>query len=176
MANKFLNDYTLCWQNNSTCSKRHIPLEPKGIIIHSTGRDEKYLREYIQPSNEDPQYRELIKLLGRNNRHTDYNHTHRNCGFHFWIGATANGSVQAIATEPLNIKTCNDNYIHICICEDDLTDNRYFDACILCLNALCWRLCQEYMWDSNNIFDHSEVSIGKDISYWLEKFGWKRRS
>lgn len=123
--------------SNSTCSKRYIPFTPEGIMIHSTGRDQKYLREYVQPSNDDPRYKELIKLLGRNNKHTDYNHTHRNEGFHFWIGAAANGGIEIIATEPLNIKTQGDNYIHICICEDDLTNHQYFDGCIISLCALC---------------------------------------
>lgn len=69
--------------SNSTCSKRKIPLTPKGIVVHSTGRNQKYLREYVQPSNDDACYKDLIKLLGRNNKRTDYNHTHHNDGFHF---------------------------------------------------------------------------------------------
>ena len=168
--NYFLDFYPICWQRNSIRSLNSRFLIPKGIVIHSTGRNQKALKEYIQPALTDPNYEEWIKQLGKNSKHTDYNHSYKSNSFHFWIGENAAGDVCAIATEPLNIRTWDDEFIHICICEDELFSKAYLKKCLLKLYGLCWILCLYYNWDTNRIIDHSEISTIPDINYWLSRF------
>lgn len=90
---------------NSTAYAKNIKLNPKGIVIHSSGRNMPYLYYYVQPSKSDPEYDFLIKDIGYNKRHNDYNHTHRDYDFHYWIGKRKNGQVATIMTYPWYLKT-----------------------------------------------------------------------
>lgn len=171
-TSKFIGYGLKCHLYNSTISALWKPLKPRGIVIHSTGRTGKYLRNYVQPGKSDPNYWNIIDQLGTNKRKDDWNHTTREYSFHFWVGANAKGKVITAATEPLNIKTWDDDYIHICLCEDDLKDGEYAKQVFVELSKLCWIICDEYNWNSEYIMDHSEISRMPDANYWLERYGY----
>lgn len=161
-----------CWMKNSTAYAKNMKLNPKGIVIHSSGRNMPYLYYYVQPSKSDPEYDFLIKDIGYNKRHNDYNHTHRDYDFHYWIGKRKNGQVVTIMTYPWYLKTWNDDFIHIFVCEDDLNNEEYLRDCLNELIYLCNMLCQHFNWDSDKIYDHSEISNLPDINYWLKRYGY----
>lgn len=162
----------ICLMTNSTQWAYHKTLKPEGIIIHSSGQNNPFLRRYVQPSKKDENYSQLLAELGENRKHNDWNHIHTSYNYHYWIGKNRNNDVISIQTFPLNIKTWNDNYIHICICEDKLNDKDYLANCLAELTILCDDLCKDFNWDEKVIFDHSEISNFPDSNYWLEKHGF----
>ena len=42
---------------------------PEGIVIHSTGRNQPFLKAFIQPTKDNPNYKELLKIIGRENNY-----------------------------------------------------------------------------------------------------------
>ena len=163
-----------CMMTNSTQWAHDKPLNPKGIVIHSSGRKGPYLRRYIQPTSSDPQFDELRKILGTNTKKVDWNHRRTQHNFHYWIGKTADKEVVTIQTFPLTMRTwLHDNYIHICICEDSLKDKKYLKECLVELISLCEDLCRQFNWGTDKIYDNSEISdLTPDSNYWLEKHGY----
>lgn len=161
-----------CMMTNSTQWAYHKELNPVGIVVHSSGRNNPYLRRYVQPSKDNKNYIDIINQLGENHKRDDWNHIHTLYNFHYWIGKDKNNDVISVQTFPLNIKTWNDNYIHICICEDKLNDRDYLADCLAELAVLCDDLCKDFNWDETVIFDYSEISNFPDSNYWLEKHGF----
>ena len=47
----------------------------KGVLWHSTGANNPRLSRYVQPSTNDPNYEQLMQLLGDNPNNYDWNHT-----------------------------------------------------------------------------------------------------
>lgn len=158
-----------CMMTNSTQWAYHKKLTPKGIVIHSSGRNNPYLRQYVQPSKKDKNYANLIMQLGENRKHNDWNHIHTSYNFHYWVGKDKSNDVVSVQTFPLNMKTWNDDYIHICICEDKLQDKTYLINCLYEVIYLCYVICKEFNWDEKVIHDHSEISDFPDSNYWLKK-------
>ena len=170
----------VCMMTNSTQWAENRPLKkPKGIIIHSSRQDGAYLRRYIQPSKKDENYSDIIAQLGENRRHNDWNHIRTFHNFHYWIGKDNNDKIITVQTFPLTMKTWLDDYIHICICEDNLNDREYLKKCLDNLIELCVDIVEEYSFKAKEIYDHSELSDYPDANYWLMKHGynpkWIRR-
>ncbi len=63
--------------------------------------------------------------------------------FHYWIGKDINDNIQVIKAFPDSFKIV-DNYIHICLLEDDLNNKDYVIQIIPVLTQLCAQLCKEY--------------------------------
>lgn len=161
----------ICLMTNSTQWAYHKTLKPEGIIIHSSGQNNPFLRRYVQPSKKNKNYSSLISQLGENRKHNDWNHIHTSYNFHYWIGKDKNDNIISVRTFPLNIKTWNDNYIHICICEDNLQNKEYLMNCFSILTLLCNELCEQFNWDETVIHDYSEISNFPDSNYWLKEHG-----
>ena len=51
------NEYVKCYSKKQEWGKL---FKPEGIVIHSTGRNQKFLREYIQPDKNKSNYKELF--------------------------------------------------------------------------------------------------------------------
>lgn len=49
-------------------------MEVKGILWHSTGSNNPYIKRYVQPHETDANYDEMIALLGKNQYGNDWNH------------------------------------------------------------------------------------------------------
>lgn len=128
----------VCMQTHSTCyTKTTHPMQIKGILWHSTGANNPYIKRYVQPYEGDPNYDEAIALLGKNTSHNDWNHIYREAGLNAWIGKFADGHVGTVQSMPWDYKpwgcgsaykggpSCNNGWIQFEICEDALTDKNY---------------------------------------------------
>lgn len=115
------NKPLVCIQTNSTCYKNSKPMVIKGILWHSTGANNPTIKRYVQPSENDPNYKQLIKVIGKNPYNNDWNHITHKAGLNAWIGKLADGSVSTVQTMPWNYKpwgcgsgkkgSCNDGWI-----------------------------------------------------------------
>ena len=189
-----------CMMTNSTCYQQTYTLKPIGILIHSTGTNNPTLKRYVQPSDNDPRYNELINLIGKNIYNNDINHLkdYYGGGLNAWIGKLADGSVTTLQTMPWNYRpwgcgkgnngSCNNGWIQFEICEDNLQNSEYFSLIYNEAIELCAYLCKLYNFDPNgyNIVNgkqipvitcHSEAhSLGMahnhgDIMHWFPKYG-----
>lgn len=150
-----------CILTNNPCYKVKQTIKPKGVMVHSTGANNKYIKRYVQPmefdvpSAYDPNRETLLKLLGVNPNHNDWNHTTREVGVHAFIGALADGSVATAQALPWNHRgwhagvgytgySANNTHISFEICEDDLTDPDYFEKAKNEAVELTAMLCELY--------------------------------
>ena len=132
------NPPIVCMQTQSTCYKGTRTMAVKGVLWHSTGANNPNLKRYVQPSDNDVQRAQLLKVIGTNISHNDWNHISKQAGLNAWIGKLADGSVAAVQTMPWNYRpwgcgsgkkgSCNTGWIQFEICEDGLDDKDYFNA------------------------------------------------
>ena len=182
----------------STCYKGTRKFTPKGILWHSTGANNPNLSRYVQPDDNASNRSELLKKLGTNHNHNDWNHTSVQAGLNFWIGKLADGTVTAIQTMPWDYRpwgcgsgskgSCNNTHIQFEICEDALNDRSYFDACYKEACEMTAYLCKKYGIDPKGtitcdgvkcptIIDHTgshSLGLGSghaDVQHWFGRFG-----
>ena len=125
-------DLRKCIFTENRCYYEEGNINVKGIMVHSTGANNNELRRYVQPDD---------GLLGKNINSNDWNRW-QTPGYgvcvHAFIGVDKNGKVCTYQTLPWNHRgwhcgsgdngSGNDTHISFEICEDDLTDRKYFDA------------------------------------------------
>lgn len=131
------NKPLVCMMTNSTCYKSTSKMTVKGVLWHSTGANNPWLKRYVQPSDNAPDKAELLTKLGQNSYRNDWNHQAVQAGLNAWIGKLADGTVTTVQTMPWDYKpwgcgsgskgSCNDGWIQFEICEDGLSDKSYFD-------------------------------------------------
>lgn len=159
------------------CYKSGRKIKPKGIMVHSTGANNPYLRRYVGPDD---------GILGENQYNNHWNQ-HRPSGrqvcVHAFIGKLENGSIATYQTLPWDHRAwhaggeANDSYIGFEICEDELTDANYFHKIYKEAVELCAYLCKQYGLMENNIICHSEgykmgiASNHSDVMHWFPKHG-----
>ena len=178
-----------CIHTNSKCYKVHQPAQMKGIVVHSTGANNKNLARYVQPSTTDSNYAYLINQIGKNRYGNHWNRS-IDKAVHYMIGVRANGDVATAQTLPEDIcawgvgKGSKGSYnynptahIQFEVLEDNLTDKTYFEKVYKEAVELCADICKRYKWDPTVIVSHKECSkLGygsshADIDHWLAKFG-----
>lgn len=183
-----MNAETCYLTKNGSYSDPDI-ISPVGIVIHSTGVNQTKLGRYVQPSEDDPRYFELITKLGKNKNGNSWNRPSVQKSVHFMIGKFADGSIGVVQTLPLEYAAWgvgrgtkgSYNYsphahIQFEVCEDALTDEKYFSAVYDLAVELCAMLCREYGWDESVVVSHKEAykkgyaSNHADIDHWLKKF------
>lgn len=160
---------------NNACFKEGRIITPQGIMVHSTGENNPWLRRYIAPDD---------GLLGRNEYNNHWNQDKpggRQVCVHAFIGKLIDGSIATYQTLPWNIRgwhaggKANDTHIGFEICEDDLTDSLYFSAVYREAVELCVYLCKLYGFTEKNIICHSEgyelgiASNHADVMHWFPK-------
>lgn len=159
------------------CYKVGQKIKPKGIMVHSTGANNPYLRRYIGPDD---------GLLGENQYNNHWNQ-HRPGGkqvcAHAFIGKLKNGSIATYQTLPWEHRgwhaggDANDSHIGFEICEDNLSDSSYFSAVYKEATELCVYLCKQYGLTEKDIICHSEghklgvASNHGDVMHWFPKHG-----
>ena len=158
------NKPIVCMMTNSTCYKGTKNFTPKGILWHSTGANNANVKRYVQPTEGDVNYNELIKLLGKNNNGNDWNHIERQAGVNAWIGKLADGTVATVQTlewwqKPWGCGSgskgsCNSTHINFEICEDALSDPTYFNKVYTEACELTAYLCKMY-----NLDPHGTVNV-----------------
>lgn len=178
-----------CMHTESSCYRRGEQAAPVGIVVHSTGVNQPLLGRYVQPSSDDPDREELLRLLGKNRNGNHWNRDVKKA-VHYMIGRLDDGSVAVVQTLPETIcawgtgsgKRGSYNYhpnahLQFEVCEDGLNDRSYFNACYLAAVELCAELCRRYGWRESVIVSHKEAyrrgyaSNHADIDHWLKRFG-----
>jgi len=159
------------------CYKSGKKIKPKGIMVHSTGANNPYLRRYVGPDD---------GLLGHNPYNNHWNQPRpdgqQKC-VHAFIGKLADGSIATYQTLPWDHRgwhaggKANDTHIGFEICEDGLDDPAYFAAVYREAVELCAYLCQQFGLTEKNIICHAEgarlgiASNHGDVLHWFPKFG-----
>jgi len=161
----------------NACYKAGKTITPKGIMVHSTGVNNPYLKRYIGPND---------GLLGRNVSNNHWNQQKpdgRKVCVHGFIGRLADGSIATYQTLPWNHRgwhaggKANDTHIGFEICEDGLTDDSYFRAVFFEAVELCVYLCKCYGLTASNILCHSEgykqgiATNHSDVMHWFPCHG-----
>ncbi len=169
-------------QNN--CYKAGKTIVPKGIMVHSTGANNPWLKRYVGPDD---------GLLGQNIYNNHWNTPKpggRQVCVHAFIGKLADGSIATYQTLPWNHRgwhagsgssgSANDTHIGFEICEDDLTDASYFNKVYTEAVELCAYLCKKFNLDplaDGVLICHSEghrrgiASNHSDVMHWFPRHG-----
>lgn len=171
-----MNLHKLILTNNS-CFKAGKSITPKGIMVHSTGANNPWLKRYVGPDD---------GLLGKNQNNNHWNQDKpdgRQVCVHGFIGKLSNGKIATYQTLPWNHRgwhaggTANNTHIGFEICEDGLTDASYFSAVYKEAVELCAYLCKLYGLSETDIICHSEgyklgiASSHADVMHWFPKHG-----
>lgn len=174
---------------NNNCYKAGIKIKPCGIMVHSTGANNPWLKRYVGPDD---------GKLGKNQYNNHWN-TAKPGGaevcVHAFIGKLADGSIATYQTLPWDIRgwhsgyyskssSTNANkmgYIGFEICEDGLKDKEYLRKVYQEAVELCIYLCKEFNLDPTKdgvIICHSEgnqrkiASNHSDVNHWWPKLGY----
>lgn len=162
---------------NNACYKAGRTIVPKGIMVHSTGANNPYLKRYVGPDD---------GLLGKNSYNNHWNQEKpdgRQVCVHGFIGKLADGSIATYQTLPWNHRgwhaggAANNTHIGFEICEDGLSDSTYFNKVYREAVELCVFLCKQYLLTAKDIICHSEgyklgiASNHGDVMHWLPKHG-----
>ena len=173
-----MNLHKLLFTNNA-CYKARKTITPKGIMVHSTGANNPYLKRYVGPDD---------GLLGKNQYNNHWNQDKpdgRQVCVHAFIGKLKDGSIATYQTLPWNMRgwhgggSSNDTHIGFEICEDGLSDPAYFSAVYKEAVELCAYLCKQYCIkpESPTLICHSEghklgiASNHGDVMHWFPKHG-----
>lgn len=164
---------------HNDCYKSGRTITPRGVMVHSTGANNPNLRRYV-PGNE---------IIGYNTGNNHWDMPGTGACVHAFVGKLADGSVGVVQTLPFTMRgwhcgkgsrgSANDTHIAFEICEDNLTDEHYFEAVYQAAVKLTADLCKQY--DLNPTGDgvvlcHSEghtrgvASNHADVMHWFPKF------
>lgn len=181
-----------CLLTANACYKKNQKIvgKPKGIVVHSTGANNKNLKRYVQPLTTDKDYKAIITDIGTNANGNHWNNgTIQKC-VHAFIGVNSSGVVETYQTLPYDIccwgvgngSKGSYNYnpnarIQFEICEDGLTDKAYFEKAFKEAIEYCAYLCEKFDLDASCICSHRESHLKGyggnhgDCDHWLKKFG-----
>ena len=96
-------EITECIHTNSGCFKRSPAIgKVAGVVVHSTGADNPYLRRYVCPSGDDPRKEELLLLLGKN-RYGNHWNRNINKAVHYFVGRDWEGRTRTVRVLPEEI-------------------------------------------------------------------------
>lgn len=187
-----------CMQTQSTCYKETTKMTVKGVLWHSTGANNPWLKRYVQPSDNAADKTKWLEMLGKNQYGNDWNHIYHRVGLNCWIGKLANGTVTTVQTMPWDYRpwgcgggskgSCNDGWIQFEIQEDGLTDRAYFEKVYKEACEITAYLCDMFNIDPNGTVMHKGVKVPTilchydsyklglgsnhgDIYNWFTKFG-----
>lgn len=192
------NKPLVCMMTQSTCYKGTSTMTPKGVLWHSTGANNPWLKRYVQPDDNAADREEMLKLLGKNQYNNDWNHISHQAGLNAWIGKLANGTVSSIQTMPWNFKpwgcgsgpkgSCNNGWMQFEICEDGLNDKAYFEAVYKEACELTAYYCKMYNLNPLGTVSYNGVTVPVilchqdsyqlklggnhgDVYHWFKKYG-----
>ena len=174
-----MNLHKLIFTNNA-CYKAGRRITPKGIMVHSTGANNPWLKRYVGPDD---------GLLGKNQYNNHWNQSmDREVCVHAFIGKLADGTVATYQTLPWDYRgwhcagSGNDTHISFEICEDYLTDAAYLDKVYNEAVYLCVYLCELYGLTEQDIICHCEghdlgiASNHGDVLHWSWPSQWQMMS
>ena len=166
------------YQTENRCYQAGRKITPSGIVVHSTGTNNPYIKRYVGPDD---------GILGKNQYNNHWNKASANKCMHAFIGKVADGSLKIYKTLPWDHRcwgvgsgkkgSYNNSHIQFEICEDGLNDESYYREAFALAARLCAYLCQEYGIKPENIVGHYEAyaagygSNHRDPRTWQKKFG-----
>lgn len=172
-----------CFQTNSTWYNGTVRGgTPVGILWHDTAGGNPYLKRYVQPSEDDPNYEKLIALLGKNEHGNDWNHVEREAGLNAWIGKLQDGTIATIQAADWDFHpwgcgsgkkgSCNgyikENgknkyvkpmWIQFEICDDGYKDKAYFEKVYKEACEFTSSICKLYGIDPFGTYEFAGVSV-----------------
>lgn len=172
-------DITQYYLTENPCYKAGKKIKPSGIVVHSTGANNAYIKRYVNPDD---------GVLGRNQYNNHWNRELKsgNKCVHAFIGKVADGSVRIYQTLPWDHRcwgvgsgkkgSHNNTHIQFEICEDGLTDENYYREAFTLAKELCAFLCKEFDIDPANVIGHYESAAAGygsnhgDPRNWQSKF------
>lgn len=164
----------------NACYKAGKKITVKGVMLHSTGVNNPWLKRYVGPDD---------GKLGKNQYNNHWNTYHpggREVCVHAFIGKLAAGTVATYQTLPWDRRgwhaggSANNTHIGFEICEDGLSDAVYFGKVYREAVELTAMLCAEYGLDpmaDGVVICHSEgykrgiASNHADVMHWFTKHG-----
>lgn len=173
-------DITQFFLTENPCYKAGRKIKPSGIVVHSTGANNAYIKRYVNPDD---------GVLGRNQYGNHWNRELKsgNKCVHAFIGKVADGTVRIYQTLPWDMRcwgvgsgkkgSHNNTHIQFEICEDGLTDEKYYKEAFNLAKELCAFLCREFDIDPANVIGHYESAAAGygsnhgDPRNWQKKFG-----
>lgn len=166
------------YQTNNPCYKAGRKIKPSGIVVHSTGANNPYIKRYVGPDD---------GVLGKNQYNNHWNSEKATKCVHAWIGKVADGSLKVYQTLPWDHRcwgvgsgkkgSYNASHIQFEICEDGLENEAYYKEAFDLAIRLSAFLCNEYGIKPENIVGHYEAyaagygSNHGDPRSWQKKFG-----
>lgn len=192
------NKPIVCMQTTSRCYINTYKMDVCGILWHSTGANNEYIKRYVQPSDDDPNRNYLLNLIGDNYYNNDWNHSDVSAGLNCWIGKLDDDSVAAVQTMPWDYRpwgcgsgsrgSCNSGWIQFEICEDSLCDRNYFEKVYQEACELTAYLCDMYGLNPYGVVckngidipvilchrDSYELGFGtghEDVYHWFNRYG-----
>ncbi len=165
------------------CYKAARKMTPKGIVVHSTGANNPYLKRYVDAPAE----------VGVNKYGNHWNNSAAKMGrsvcVHSFIGYDINGAVRVANILPYDFccwgvgsgKKGSYNYdpayIQFEMCEDGLKDPTYFNAVKDAAIEYCVFLCKNYNIPVENIVSHKEAhALGYGSNHGDPDNWWKNHS
>lgn len=155
---------------------------PKGIVVHSTGANNPFLKRYV----------DCPEKLGVNKYGNHWNNPKpdgREVCVHAFIGYDKDKNISVAEILPLNIccwgvgrgskgsYNYNPAYIQFEICEDSLADKSYYRRAFAVAVDYAAHLCKLYNIKVDKIVGHNEAykmgygSNHGDPEHWMKKFG-----
>lgn len=165
-----------CLLTKNDCYKAGKTIVPKGVMIHSTGANNKNVSRYVPGDG----------VIGINTAGNHWNRAGLNKCVHAFVGRFQNGRVGVVQTLPWDCRgwhaggSANNTHIGFEICEDDLTDASYFRSVYQEAVSLTAMLCEMYglnPLEDGVVICHSEgcargiASNHADVMHWFPKHG-----
>ena len=182
------------YSTENECYKTATKITPVGIMVHSTGANNPYLKRYVGPNDG------LLGINKYNNHVNNFRPDGRQICPAACIGKLENGDIAtyqilpwdyqswhsgsgSLLTARKNGFSCNSanrlGYIGFEICEDDLTDKTYCKKIFKEAAELCAYLCKMYgLNPETDIISHKEghtlgIASGHvDPEHWWSKHGY----
>ncbi len=167
---------------NNLCYKASRKMVPKGIVLHSTGANNPYLKRYVDSPDEVGENRY------KNHWNTPTPEGKKVC-VHAFIGYAKDKIVKVAEILPLDIccwgagngskgsYNYDPPYIQIEICEDSLESEEYYKKAFDIAAQYCAHLAKSLSIPTENIVGHNEAhdlgyaSDHSDPEKWMRRFG-----
>lgn len=164
------------YQTKNPCYISGRKIKPTGIVVHSTGANNPYLKRYVGPDD---------GILGKNEYSNHWNKASANKCVHAFIGKAADGSVKVYQTLPWDYRcwgvgsgkkgSYNASHIQFEICEDNKKDAAYYAEAFALAKELCAYLCELYGIKNENIVGHYEAHAAGYGSNHSDPKPWQKK-
>ena len=164
------------YQTKNPCYISGRKIKPTGIVVHSTGANNPFLKRYVGPDD---------GILGKNQYNNHWNKASANKCVHAWIGKAEDGSVKVYQTLPWDYRcwgvgsgkkgSYNASHIQFEICEDNKKDAAYYAEAFALAQELCAYLCQMFGIKNENIVGHYEAHAAGYGSNHSDPKPWQKK-